>query len=349
MTHPRSPEGVPPRPTPVGRRSSSPTLPDLDPASLSAEAAVWEWSRLPPGEHRYRMGPMFARGGMGDLYAATDTVLARVVALKVLHQGQMTTPATVIRFLQESRIHAHLTHPGIPPVYDVGRLADGRAYLAMKLVPGRTLTRYLTDRPPADHWDEYRRVFREVCEALEYANSKGVVHRDLTPSNVIVPDRGRAQVIDWGLAKVTSPTPTPTPTGTAVITLPNLCETGEQQVLGTPGCIPPERVIGPAGATPREDVFGLGCTLCFVLTGTTPFVGHLSAFLEQIHAGDLTELAGRLRVCGGPPDLVALAAACLHPNPAERPQTVGEVCRSLAPPPPRRPWWARLFGRRADG
>ncbi len=344
MTHPRSPEGAPP-PLPVGRLSNPLLLPNLDPASLGAEAAVWEWSRLPHGEHRYRVGAVFARGGMGDLYAATDTVLARVVALKVLHQSQMAAPATVIRFLQESRLHAHLTHPGIPPVFDVGRLADGRAYLAMKLVPGRTLTRLVTDRPPPHHWDDYRRVFREVCEAVEYANAKGVVHRDLTPSNVIVPDRGRAQVIDWGLAKVM--TSTPVPDGTAVITLPNLCETGEQQVLGTPGCIPPERVTGPGGATTREDVFGLGCLLCFVLTGTTPFVGHLSAFLEQIRAGDLTELADRLRKCNAPPDLVSLASACLHPDPTRRPQTVGEVCRSLAAPPVRRPWWARMFGRKA--
>lgn len=351
MSHPRSPEGEPSGHPPAGRLPhSSPPGPDSD-AAPEVEATLWEWSRLPTGGHRYRLGEVFARGGIGNLHAATDTVLARRVAVKVLQPSRMAEHTTVVRFLQECRIHAHLTHPGIPPVYDVGRLADGRAYLAMKLVPGRTLVRLISHRPPAADWEFYRQVFRQVCEAIEYAHAKGVVHRDLTPANVIVPRHGRAQVIDWGLAKVMRASARSEPEGTEVILLPNLCETGEQQVVGTPGCIPPERLTGPTGvgASPLEDVFGLGCLLCFVLTGNTPFVGALSAFLLQVHTGDLTDLANRLRACEGPPDLVALASACLHPDPSKRPQTVGEVSRSLATAPARRHWWARLFGRKADG
>jgi len=132
-----------------------------------------------------------ASGGMGRVLAAHDLSLDRDVALKILLPG-----ANADRFVRESKITGRLPHPGIPPVYALGTLADGSPFLAMKLIAGRTLADELktADRP------QLLQAFTQVCQAVGLAHSRGVIHRDLKPANVMVGAFGEVQVMDWGLA-----------------------------------------------------------------------------------------------------------------------------------------------------
>src|SRR5262245_2241822 len=147
---------------------------------------------------RYEIGDEIARGGMGAVYSARDTVLNRRVAVKILQAEFAHAPDAVTRFLEEARITGQLQHPGIPPVHDLGTLPDGRPFLAMKLIKGRTLSAILTESHDVP---ALLPVFEQVCQAVAYAHDRGLLHRDLKPSNVMVGAFGEVQVMDWGIAK----------------------------------------------------------------------------------------------------------------------------------------------------
>src|SRR5262245_27690194 len=152
---------------------------------------------------RFRLLEEIARGGMGAVLWAFDPELDRNLAVKVVLPQHRDDPAMNRRFLGEARLTGQLQHPGVVPVYDVGRLADDRPYFAMKLIEGQTLADLLRDRPnPAHDLPRFLRYFEAVCQATGYAHSRGVIHRDLKPSNVMVDAFGEVQVMDWGLAKL---------------------------------------------------------------------------------------------------------------------------------------------------
>src|SRR5262249_1285992 len=137
---------------------------------------------------------------------ARDVALGRDVAVKVLHPRYTPDSAAARRFLHEARITGQLQHPGIPAVHQVGTCPDGRPFLAMKLVKGRTLEALLKDRPdPTADRGRLLAVFEQVCQAVGYAHAHQVLHRDLKPANVMVGAFGEVQVMDWGLAKVLGP------------------------------------------------------------------------------------------------------------------------------------------------
>src|SRR5687767_938541 len=152
---------------------------------------------------RYTLGAEIARGGMGVICRATDTVLGREVAVKVLHEKYGPTSGAALRFADEARITGQLQHPSIPPVHDFGLLPDGRPFLAMKLIKGQTLEELLKARPDASaERGRFVAAFEQACQALAYAHSHDVIHRDLKPANIMVGAFGEVQVMDWGLAKV---------------------------------------------------------------------------------------------------------------------------------------------------
>src|SRR5262249_7426644 len=181
--------------------------------------AGWVWGRTgggagggggppaggaPPGRiGRYQVLGTIAQGGMGCVLRARDPVLGRDLAVKVLldrHQGQ---PGLLGRFVEEAQIAGQLEHPGIVPVHELGESADGGPYFTMKLVQGQTLAALLAARRgPADELPRLLKVFEQVCQAVAYAHSQGVLHRDLKPANVMVGEFGEVLVCDWGLAKV---------------------------------------------------------------------------------------------------------------------------------------------------
>jgi serine/threonine protein kinase len=163
----------------------------------------------PSGDHtnfadllagRYRLGPELARGGMGVIHAARDEVLHRDVAVKLLQSRFSPDSTTAKRFVEEACIAGQLQHPGIAPVHDLGTLPDGRPYLAMKLIKGKTLSELLKDATLSA--DDKISIFGEICQTVAYAHSKGVLHRDLKPANVMVGAFGEVQVMDWGLVKL---------------------------------------------------------------------------------------------------------------------------------------------------
>jgi serine/threonine-protein kinase len=311
-------------PGPASTESSHPSAPPPD--SLPAV----------PGYHVLRE---IARGGMGRVLAAHDLTLERDVALKVLLPG-----AAADRFVRESKITARLPHPGIPPVYALGTLADGSPFLAMKLIAGQTLAHELqtADRP------RLLQAFAQVCQAVGFAHSRGVVHRDLKPANVMVGAFGEVQVMDWGLAKyltgrevegeprspeaLTGPGAGVDPNRTTDYRDPEASINEQTQagtVLGTPAYMAPEQARGEA-ADARADVFALGGILCAVLTGQPPFCGKdLPEVLRRARAGELPEAHARLDGCGADGELVALCRRCLNPAAAARPANGQAVADEL--------------------
>jgi serine/threonine protein kinase len=152
---------------------------------------------------RYELGDEIARGGMGVVLHAFDNNLRRPVAIKILKQEAENNPDIVRRFLLEAHIGGQLQHPGIAPVYEIGRLADGHPYIAMKLVNGATLQTLLEQRQDiADDQAKFLGIFEQACQAVAFAHGRGVIHRDLKPANVMVGEFGEVQVMDWGIAKL---------------------------------------------------------------------------------------------------------------------------------------------------
>ncbi|MBX9578942.1 MAG: serine/threonine protein kinase, partial [Gemmataceae bacterium] len=285
-------------PSPTGA-DATPVLPGGGPT------AAW------PAD-RFEWGPELGRGGMGEVVRVRDRVLGRSVAVKVLQRRHYSRPGMVARFLDEARIAGGLQHPGVPSVHDVGTTPDGRPFLVMRLVEGQTLAEQLRQRPtPADDLPRFLKVFEQVAQTVAYAHSRGVVHRDLKPHNVMVGAFGEVQVMDWGLAKqlrnaecgMRNDEPEPEPDASSSIPqsefrTPQFDDrTVPGTAVGTPQYMPPEQARGEVGALgPRADVFGLGAILCEVLTGRPPFAGPDP--LGQAARGDVADAVGRLGACG---------------------------------------------------
>ncbi len=297
----------------------------------------------PVSAGRFQLGQELARGGMGVVYCACDESLGRDVAVKVLHERYRGNSLVGQRFVDEARITAQLQHPGIPPVFEVGRLDDGRPYLAMKLIRGRTLAQLLKERPePASDRGRFLAMFEQICQAVGFAHSKAVVHRDLKPANVMVGAFGEVQVMDWGLAKLISPSgtapteataDTQTIAGTVIVSgrEPDSA-TLAGSVLGTPAFMAPEQAGGELDRLDeRADVFGLGAILCVILTGEPPYIGKSSEDIRLMAIrGTLADAYVRLDQCGADAKLVDLCRACLSAQRERRPRDAGAVAATVA-------------------
>ena len=294
----------------------------------------------PPG---YELHQAIGSGGMGIVYRARDVSLDRDVAVKLLSDKYAPESLTARRFLSEARITAQLQHPGIPAVHQVGTLPDGRPFLAMKLIKGRTLDELLKQRPdPTADRGRLLAAFEQVCQAVGYAHAHMVVHRDLKPSNVMVGAFGEVQVMDWGLAKVlttdgTQPLVPDVDLDAKLIT--EIRSTRDEDavtqagsLLGTPAFMPPEQAIGAVDQIDaRSDVFGLGTILCAILTGKPPYVGANSESTRQLAArANLGDAFARLAACGAEPELVALCKRCLAVEKADRPPDAEHVAEAVA-------------------
>src|SRR5262249_30475311 len=142
---------------------------------------------LPGQVGRYTIEGEIARGGVGVVLRAHDDPFNRTLAVKVLQERHPGTPGVARRFLEEAQLMGQMQHPGIPPVYDQGELPDGRPFFAMKLIKGRTLAEILKNRlNPSHDLPVYLAIFGQLCQTVAYAHSRGVIHRDLKPGNVMV-------------------------------------------------------------------------------------------------------------------------------------------------------------------
>jgi serine/threonine-protein kinase len=322
-TWPHTPEGAAPPAEPKPRiRLREP--PDQPGPSLPAPPAT-----LPSHAGRCALVGELARGGMGVVLKGHDPELGRDVAVKVLLDRYNDQLDVIGRFLMEAQVSGQLQHPGIVPVYDVGRLAGQRPYFTMKLVQGQTLAALLAERPDPGHdLPRFLKVFEQVCQTLAYAHSRGVIHRDLKPSNIMVGAFGEVQVMDWGLAKILPPADGPRPRADAPVGL----ATQPGFVVGTPAYMAPEQARGEVQhLDERCDVFGLGAILCEILTGRPPYVGRSSLeVFRQAEEGLLQDTLGRLDACGAEGDLLRLARACLAASAADRPRDAGVVAQDMS-------------------
>jgi serine/threonine-protein kinase len=299
-----------------------------------------DYATVPPGDSAGRnlLYEEIGRGGIGRVLRGRDPDLRRDLAVKVLRDEYRDDAQVQRRFVEEAQVGGQLQHPGVVPVYELGRFADRRPYFTMKLVKGRTLADLLKERPDPGH-DQARfvAIFEQVCQTVAYAHSKGVIHRDLKPSNVMVGAFGEVQVMDWGLAKVLGQRngdQEATTAGTLIRTVRSGStaeEDGRTGVVGTPAYMAPEQARGEAeAADERADVFGLGAILCVILTGRPPQAGaDREEVLRRAAAGDLAETFARLGGCGADAELIGLARRCLAARPEDRPRGAGAVAAEL--------------------
>jgi tetratricopeptide (TPR) repeat protein len=296
---------------------------------------------LPAQIGRYHLEGEIAHGGVGIVLRAHDSAFQRSLAVKVLLAKHRGRPDIAQRFLEEAQVMGQLQHPGIPPVYDLGELPDGRPYFALKLIKGQTLAALLKDRQhPADDPPRLLAIFGQVCQTIAYAHSRGILHRDLKPSNIMVGAFGEVQVMDWGLAKVLgsqrkSVTAIQSEDMSTIATVRTAGEdlsTHEGAVMGTPAYMAPEQALGEIERLDeRCDVFGLGAILCVLLTGKPPYVAPTKAEVyRQAKEAALTDAYARLEACGADAELVRLAKACLTPERAERLRHAGLVAEAVA-------------------
>jgi serine/threonine-protein kinase len=277
QTHPG-----PTEPTDIGTRAASPARhsPETPPDNLAREGGT----HPPVSRGQFTILKRHARGGLGKVSIARDEFLQREVALKEIRSRYADDPHNRERFLDEAMITGRLEHPGIVPVYALGRDERGRPYYAMKFVHGKTLHDAIRDyhaSPTLLEFHQLLRHFTNVCHAVGFAHSQGVIHRDLKPANVMLGEYGETLVLDWGLAKrLSRPAGPPDTEAEIQLDRPSVLDslpdrpdlTAAGQVLGTPAYMSPEQADGDhVRIGPATDIYSLGCILFELLTGRPPF------------------------------------------------------------------------------
>lgn len=253
----------------------------------------------------YDIQTRIGEGGMGVVYRAIDTKLRRAVALKVLHPNVAEDEDRRRRFIREGRLVAHLTHPNIATVYDVGE-ADGRVFIAMELVEGEPLTAMIK---PGRHVTvlEALRIVHEIARGLAKAHENGVIHRDLKPDNIMVGADGIVKILDFGVAKRLD---------NFKIDFTDI-KTQHGSLVGTPAYMSPEQAAGKKEVDQRSDVFSVGVVLFELLTGKRPF--HGDTWQETIIAINRDEPAMVSSLRGDvPAALDEMVDGCLAKDPDSR-------------------------------
>jgi formylglycine-generating enzyme required for sulfatase activity/tRNA A-37 threonylcarbamoyl transferase component Bud32 len=354
---------------------------------VSTELADSHATRLPEGEGadhqdgvgpagpRYRILREHASGGLGQVFVALDRELNREVALKEIREERADDLASRSRFLLEAEVTGGLEHPGVVPVYSLGRHFDGRPYYAMRFIRGESLSTAIRRAHAVgkgwmagEHTLEFRQLlarFVAVCNALAYAHSKGVIHRDIKPDNIMLGKFGETLVVDWGLAKAAGPRwadaaadELPLPISPAHDDV----ETRQGSVVGTPRYMSPEQAAGDLDKVgPPSDIYSLGTTLYTLLTGRAAFEDRdMVELLRKVRDGEFTPPSGV--DAGVPKGLEAICLKAMALDPSQRYATASEVAedveRFLADEPVlawREPWtirarrWVRRHQRLVAG
>lgn len=254
---------------------------------------------------RYELQSRIAIGGMGEVWAATDLVIGRQVAIKILKDEYLGDPGFLERFRAEARHAALVNHEGIANVFDYGE-EEGSAYLVMELVPGEALSTIL-EREHVLSTDKVLDIVAQTAAALQAAHAAGLVHRDIKPGNLLITPDGRVKITDFGIARIADQVP--------------LTATG--QVMGTVQYLSPEQASGHP-ASPTTDIYSLGIVAYEALAGRRPFTGESQVAIAMAQINET------------PPDLPVtvsepvrnLVYACIAKNPADRPQSAAHLARA---------------------
>lgn len=265
---------------------------------------------------RYRLEERLGLGGSAEVWRGVDERLGRPVAIKLLHPHLLPDEAARARFEREARAAAGLSHPGIVAVYDVEATDEGAA-IVLELVEGEALSDRLAREgplPPA----EAARIAVELAEALQHAHERGVVHRDVKPGNVLIDAKGRARLVDFGIARV--------------LEAESARVTTAGEITGTLRYLAPEQLAG-GKPTAAADIYALGIVLFEMLAGRPAFDAPTPVALVEAQRHPPAEIDG------APPELAAIAFDAMRPDPAQRPVDAGTMAARL------REW---LDGRTSD-
>jgi len=304
---------------------------DSTPRATSATSSL-------PG--RYEDLGTIGGGSFGEVRRVHDTLLDRIVAMKILRVEHSDLVHVRRRFLVEAHITAQLQHPGIVALHDRGELADHRLWFTMKEVRGRTLGAVIEELHAAktarafaqtpSGWTFRRLVdaFARIAQAVAYAHSRGIVHRDLKPDNLMVGEFGEVLVMDWGLARRFTTTDDDDDGG---MSGDSSTQTHHGDILGTPAYMSPEQASGEtARHGPSIDVYALGAVLYCLLTGRAPYRGAPEQILVSLTSGPPVIVADAAR--GGPPlpaELVAVCERALRRDAAERYPSAGAIAEEI--------------------
>ena len=254
---------------------------------------------------RYQLSSRVAIGGMGEVWQATDLVIGRTVAIKILKDEYLGDPGFLERFRAEARHAALVNHEGIANVFDYGE-EEGSAYLVMELVPGEALSAVL-ERERVLSTDRVLDIVAQTAAALHAAHSAGLVHRDIKPGNLLITPDGRVKITDFGIARIADQVP--------------LTATG--QVMGTVQYLSPEQASGHP-ASPGTDIYSLGIVAYEALAGRRPFTGESQVAIAMAQINDQ---APELPATVSEP-VRNLVYSCISKSPAERPASAAHLARA---------------------
>jgi hypothetical protein len=261
----------------------------------------------------YQLIEQIGRGGMGVVYKAYQKSIGRMVALKVIAAGSLSSPEDIARFRDEASAAGRLNHPGIVAIYDAGE-HGGNHYFSMAYIEGENLASYVGAGKPQLKPKEAARLMEEVCRAVQYAHDHAVIHRDIKPANIMLDKSGQPLLADFGLAKLIGNENGFTQTG---------------QTMGTPNYMAPEQARGQLDLiSTRTDVYSLGGTLYALLRGKPPIEGkNLLDTLKKVESAPPESLY--YRGSQVPLDLWTICEKCLAKRPEDRYESAGALADEL--------------------
>lgn len=267
---------------------------------------------------KYRLEKLLGRGAVGAVYRAQNTLIGRIVAIKVLRPEHASDDETVARFMREARAANLVRHPNVVDVLDIGQDEDGIPFIVEEFLEGKDLAKHTQQRGGTLSVSEILELMVPVAEAVGLAHSRSVVHRDLKPENIFLANTEKQVVpklLDFGLSRM-------------LVTPGDIRMTTTGMTMGSPAYMSPEQVEGSKELDASSDVWALGVILYELLSGRLPFMGqsHVALFV-QITSADpqrLETVAPHV-----PPDLARVVTRCLRRNPAERYPTALELARDL--------------------
>ena len=309
---------------------------DLDPhRTIPPEAESLQTTGSSGSTNRFKIIRRHAEGGLGLVSLAEDMHFGRDVAVKEIKEGFAYNPQNRSRFIYEAEITGRLEHPGVVPVYAIGRHQDGRPYYAMRFVTGSSLSKAIKELHKPDEQDQFHTRlrsllarFQSVCNTIEYAHSRNVIHRDLKPDNIMMGGYGENLVVDWGLAKSLKTQGSENKTESVTQNQQSNSHTRIGSVVGTPYYMSPEQASGESTTVgPQSDVYSLGATLYEILTGHAPFrdqnIESVMQLLRLVREGKPTrprELNPRI-----PKPLEAICLAAMETKSERRYESAAQI------------------------